>query len=241
MQVGFYNRANTFRQLPINSLGNILNKVTFPLFSKIQDDNEKLKNAYKKVMQMSVFLVAPTLLFMVVLAEPLFRFLLTEKWMPAVPYFQILCVAGILYPINAYNLNILTVKGRSDLFLKLAIIKKILILVVVIIAFNWGIYGLLFGQLFLSLIGLFFNGYFSGRLINYTIFSQIKDISLIIVISFISAIIIYFVDTLFLINYHDIARLLVGGTTGIVCYFLLTLLVKLAPYFELKSIILKNK
>lgn len=241
IQVGFYNRASTLRMLPVKNFGAVLNKVTFPLFSKIQDDDERLKNAYKKIMQMSVFLVAPTLLFMAVLAEPLFRFLITEKWLPAVPYFQILCVAGISYPLNAYNLNVLAVKGRSDLFLKLSIIKKILILVVVTIAFNWGIYGLLFGQLFLSIIGLFFNGYFSGKLINYSIFSQIKDISLIIVISFIPAILIYFVDKVFFIDYHDIVRLLLGGTIGVVCYFLLTLLIKLAPYFELKSILLKEK
>jgi len=241
MQVGFYNRAKTFSQLPINSLGNVLNKVTFPLFSKIQDDNEKLKNAYKKVMQMSVFLVAPTLLFMAVLATPLFRFLLTEKWLPAVPYFQILCVAGMLHPINSYNLNILTVKGKSDLYLKLSIIKKILILTVVIVVINWGIYGLLFGQLFISITGMFFNGYFSGRLINYPIFSQLKDISLLLVISFISAGLIYYIDKVFLINYPDIIRLLSGATLGITNYFLLSLLFKLAPYFELKSILLKKK
>lgn len=241
MQVGFYNRANTFRQLPIKSLGNILNKVTFPLFSKIQDDDERLKNAYKKVMQMSIFLVAPVLLFMAVLAEPLFRFLLTEKWLPAVPYFQILCIAGILHPINAYNLNILTVKGKSDLYLKLSIIKKILILTVVIVAINWGIYGLLYGQLFISITGLFFNGYFTGKLINYNVLEQIKDISLILVISFIPTALIYFIDKVFLINYHDLIRLLSGITLGIICYFLLTLLFKLAPYFELKSILLKKK
>ena len=241
MQVGFYNRANTFRQLPIKSLGNILNKVTFPLFSKIQDDDERLKNAYKKVMQMSIFLVAPTLLFMAVLATPLFRFLLTEKWLTAVPYFQFLCIAGILHPINAYNLNILTVKGKSDLYLKLSIIKKILILTVVIVAINWGIYGLLFGQLFISIVGLFFNGYFTGKLINYNVFEQIKDISLILVISFIPTVLIYFIDKVFLINYHDLIRLLSGITLGIICYFLLTLLFKLAPYFELKSILLKKK
>ncbi len=192
-------------------------------------------------MQMSVFLVAPTLLFMAVLATPLFRFLLTEKWLPAVPYFQILCVAGMLHPINSYNLNILTVKGKSDLYLKLSIIKKILILTVVIVVINWGIYGLLFGQLFISITGMFFNGYFSGRLINYPIFSQLKDISLLLVISFISAGLIYYIDKVFLINYPDIIRLLSGATLGITNYFLLSLLFKLAPYFELKSILLKKK
>lgn len=241
MQVGFYNRANTFRQLPVKSLGNVLNRVTFPLFSQIQDDDQRLKNVYKKVMQMSIFLVAPTLLFMAVLAEPLFRFLLTEKWLPAVPYFQILCIAGVFYPISAYNMNILSVKGRSDLYLNLSIVKKILILLVVLIGMNWGVYGLLYGQLFISITGLFFNGYFTGKLINYNVLEQIKDITLILVISLFPAVLIYFIDKVFLVNYHDVVRLLSGATLGITCYFLLTLLFKLAPYFELKSILLKKK
>lgn len=239
-QVGFYNRANTLRMLPIRNFGSVLNKVTFPLFSQIQHDDERLKNAYKKIMQMSVFIVAPVLFIMAILAEPLFRFLLTEKWLPAVPYFQLLCIAGVFYPINAYNLNILTVKGRSDLFLKLSIVKKILILLVVIIGMNWGIYGILFGQLFMSIIGIFFNGYFTGKLINYTVFEQIKDISLLLVVCFIPAVLTFYFDKVFLINYHDIIRLVVGATSGFICFLFLAILFKLNSYFELKSILLKK-
>src|SRR5690606_26101433 len=105
-QVGFYTRANSLRQLPVMNLSTALNKVTYPLFASIQHEDERLKNAYKEIMQMAIFLIAPVLIILGVLAEPVFRFLFTEKWLPAVPYFQVLCIAGILYPIHSYNLNI---------------------------------------------------------------------------------------------------------------------------------------
>jgi O-antigen/teichoic acid export membrane protein len=241
MQVGFYNRANTLRMLPVKNFGAVLNKVTFPLFSKIQDDDERLKNAYKKVMQMSVFLVAPTLMFMGVLAEPLFRFLLTEKWLPAVPYFQILCVAGIFYPINAYNLNVLAVKGRSDLILKLSLIKRIIIIAVILIVFQWGIYGLIYGQVFLSILLLYVNSYYCHKLINYSFGNQIKHIIPTIVMSIFVTLLVYGIDYFMQAkNYLDIVRIVLGGCSGIITFVLLAHTFKLESYLELKAIILKK-
>ena len=91
-QLGYYNKANSMQQLPVTSLTGPLNRVTYPLFSKIQDNNDRLKEVYKKLMKMVIFIVAPLLTVLGVLGEPLFRFLFTEKWLPAVPYFQILCI-----------------------------------------------------------------------------------------------------------------------------------------------------
>ena len=124
-ELGYYNRADTLQQLPVANIGAILTKVTFPVFAKVQDDNVKLKYAIKLIIKSVTTVLAPLLLLAAALGEPLFRFILTEKWLPAVPYFQILCWAGILYPLNANNLNLLKVKGRSDLFLRLEIIKFI--------------------------------------------------------------------------------------------------------------------
>lgn len=240
-QVGFYYRANTLRQLPITNLGAVLNKVTYPLFSKIQDDDEQLKNVYKKIMQMSVFLVAPTLLFMAVLAEPLFRFLITEKWLPAVPYFQILCVAGISYPLNAYNLNVLAVKGRSDLILKLAFIKRIIIILVILIVFQWGIYGLLYGQVFLSILLLYINSYYCDKLISYSFISQLKHMLPIILISAIVSSIVYGTDYyLQILKTSDLLRLIISSTLGILIYIVIAHLLKFEPYRELKNILFRK-
>src|SRR5699024_3116366 len=108
----------------------------FSAFSSIQDDNKRLKNGYRRIMQQVVFLTAPIFIFAAVLAEPLFSFVLTDKWLPAVPFFQLLCIEAIIRPLSSYNLEILKVKGRSDLFLKLNIITKIIMVIGIALTFS---------------------------------------------------------------------------------------------------------
>ena len=237
-QVGFFNRADSLQMLPAGTISTIITKVSFPLFASIQNDDERLKSIFKRIMQMVIFLVTPTLILMGVLAEPLFRFLFTEKWLPAVPYFQILCINGILYPIHGYNLQILNVKGRSDLFLKLEIIKKILLVVVILISFQFGIFGLLFGSVTTSLICFFINAYYSGKFINYTAWQQIKDILPIILLSILIGLIVYYFDGLLLtISENDFVRLLAGSIIGLILYTIAAFLFKMNSLFELITII----
>ncbi|AZI66639.1 lipopolysaccharide biosynthesis protein [Kaistella daneshvariae] len=206
-QLGYYNRADSLRQMPVKNLSNALNKVSFPLFAKISHDDAKLKEVYKRMMGVVIFIIAPVLAVMVVSATPLIRFLLTEKWLPAVPYFQILSIAGLLYPIHAYNLNILQVKGRSDLFLKLEIIKKVLIVVIVVIAVQIGIYGLLWGQVFLSFLALGINTYYTGKMIDYKGTRQMIDLLPSIILALLTAIVVYAIDIFVLQELPDFFRL----------------------------------
>ncbi len=237
-QVGFYQRANTLKQLPVSNIAAILNKVTFPLFAEIKNDDVRLKSVYKKIMQVVVFIVAPLLLVMAALAEPLFRFLFTEKWLPAVPYFQILCWNGILFPIHAYNLNILNVKGRSDLFLKLEIVKKIMVVLVVLISFQFGIYGLLYGSIVTSVLAFFINTHYSGKFINYKAWEQVKDILPIIFMATVVSGFVYGLDVwLQQIRTFDIFRLVFGGLLGIVLYLFLAFIFKMTVLTELKKLI----
>ncbi len=238
-QVGFYNRADTLQMLPVGSASSIITKVSFPLFSSIQNDNPRLKSVYKRIMQMVIFLVAPILILMAVLAEPLFRFLFTEKWLPAVPYFQILCINGILYPIHSYNLQILNVKGRSDLFLKLEIFKKILVVLVLLISFQYGIYGLLYGSVLSSVLCMFINTHYSGKFISYPATEQILDLLPIFILSAFIGVIIFACDqflSLYISN-NDFVRLLFGGTIGVLLYSILSYLFKLESFFEIIKII----
>lgn len=237
--VGFYNRADTLKQLPVKNIAAVLNKVTFPLFSKIQNDNVRLKTVYKKIMQMVIFVLSPTLVFMAVLAEPLFRFLLTEKWLPAVPYFQILCFNGILYPIHAYNLNILKVKGRTDLFLKLEIIKKILIVLVIGISIQWGIYGLLYGSVAVSIIAFFINTHYSGKFIDFSALDQFISISPYLLIASVAGVCVYYID-FFLNDYHDLLRLSISSIFGILIYLFINFLLKMIAMKDLFQIIRKK-
>ena len=240
-QIGYYNRADTLQQLPVLNIANVLNKVTFPLFVKIQDDDVRLKMVYSKIMKMVIFLVAPVLIIMAFLGEPLFRFLFTEKWLPAVPYFQILCVNGILFPIHSYNLAILKVKGYSSLFLKLEVVKKIMIVCIVAIGFQFGIYGLLYGGVVASLLAFFINTHYSGKFINYSSWSQIKDLVPTIFMACLAGLGAYSIDYLLeTANSNDFFRLMFGGITGVAVYLGIAFVFQLDAFKEVKSIIFKR-
>ncbi|SDS25033.1 lipopolysaccharide biosynthesis protein [Christiangramia echinicola] len=237
-QVGFYTRAETMKQLPVTNISNALNKVTYPLFASIQDDDVRLKRVYKQLMQMVVYIITPVLIFLAVLAEPTFRFLFTSKWLPAVPYFQILCATGILYPIHAYNLNVLKVKGRSDLFLKLAFYKKAITLMGIVIGIQFGIYGLLYAQVILSFIAFYINAYYTDRFINYSAWEQIKDISPIITLSIFCGFLLFLVD-FYLQAYDmiDFIRLAIGGLAGVFLYLSISFFLKFESLNKLRNIL----
>jgi len=184
-QLGFYTRAQTLQMFPVQNLSNALHKVTYPMFASIQYDDRKLKSAYKKIMQQVIYWVAPLMILLAIIAEPLFRFLLSEKWLPAVPYFQILCFSGLLYPLQFYNLNILNVKGRSDLYFKLEMLKKGITTVGVFCVFPLGIYGLLYFQVASAVLFFFINTLYSGKLINYPVKEQFQDISSVVLLAFV--------------------------------------------------------
>lgn len=240
-QLGFYIRSSSVVQLPVENISGALNKVTYPLFASIKDEDERLKSVYKQIMQMVTFLIAPTLIIMGVLATPLFRFVFTDKWLPAVPYFQILCIAGIIYPFHLYNLNILNVKGRSDLFLKLEIVKKTLMVVAILISIPFGMYGLLWGMVISSALGLFINAHYSGKFINYNGFEQIKDVLPILLAAIIAGVFTLGLDQI-MINFKakDIFRILLGTLVGLLSYWSIAVIFKLQSINDLKTIIIKK-
>ena len=240
-QLGFFTRANSVVQLPVENISGALNKVTYPLFAQIKDDNERLRKVYKQIMQMVTFLIAPTLIIMGVLATPLFRFLFTEKWLPAVPYFQILCISGILYPFHVYNLNILNVKGRSDLFLRLEIIKKILLVITILVSIPFGMYGLLWGMVVSSILALFINTHYSGKFIHYNGFQQIKDVLPILLMGIIAGALTLGLDTI-MISFKaiDLFRIVLGGVVGVLSYWTMAVVFKIQSIHDLKTIIIKK-
>lgn len=240
-QVGFYTRADSLKQLPVSNLSSALNKVTYPIFSSIKNDDDRLKKAYKEVMQMVIFIIAPGLCLLGSVADDLFILLFTEKWLPAAPYFQILCVAGILYPIHAYNLNILKVKGRSDLFLYLEIIKKSLLIIILIITIPRGITWMLWGQVVSSILAFFINTHYSGLFLKYSAKEQALDVLPAILLAFVSGAVSWQINGFL----HQVtlstfiifsASILAGGIT----YLALALLFRLSALQTAKTLILKK-
>lgn len=174
--LGYYNRANRFIKLPRNLLVSVVTKPTFPLISKIKDDKEKVSVIYRRMIRGLFFIVAPTFVMLAAIAEPLFGLLLTEKWAASVEYFQILSLGSILFPVLNLNINIFKVYDRTDLTLKLALIRKVLVAIVVVIGIFLGIKALLWGMVISTYVAFFINSWYSKKMISYSPWHQIIDL-----------------------------------------------------------------
>ena len=219
--LGYYERANTLNNYPISILTLIISKVSLPLFSQIADDKEKLGEVYKKVVLMAFYIAAPIMLGALALAKPLFELVLGKQWLPAVPLFQILCLSYILYPIHSLNINILTAFGKSGLFLKLEIYKKIVLVILVIIGVNFGIYGLVWSSVVSSVVSLFINTYYTGDLIAYTTIKQLRDLLPTLIMAVIMASVTYFLYFQ-LIDYVLMVQLIVPLLFGFLAYIFMS-------------------
>lgn len=174
--LGFYSQAKTIQQVPVASISGIISRVTFPIFSAVQDDKERLKRGVREALKVMAWVIFPIMIGLAVCAKPLIQVLLTAKWLPAVPYLQLLCFVGIMYPLHVINLNVLMAQGRSDLFFRLELIKKMNSTIAIFITYRWGIRAMIFGQIATSLIGYYLNSYYTAKHIKYPITEQIIDL-----------------------------------------------------------------
>lgn len=174
--LGLYTRAKQFADLCSSNLTSVVQRVSYPVLSSIQDDRTRLKGAYQRVIKTTMLPTFVLMLGMAACAESMIYVLIGEKWLRCVPMLQIICTYGMLYPLHALNLNMLQVQGRSDLFLKLEIIKKIIAIGPLLLGIFVNIYLMLAGSLITSLISYYLNAYYSGPYLNYSIKEQVKDI-----------------------------------------------------------------
>lgn len=174
--LGLYTRAHQFASFAGSNVSGILQRVSFPILSEIQDDNERLISAYKKYIKVSTWATFPIILGVCGVAKPLIIVLLTEKWIACVPFIQILCFAVLWDCVTLVNLNLLYVKGRSDWVLKLEVIKKTIAFSILVISMYFDMYVICIGQAVYSIIALYLNTYYTNKLFNYGFFSQMRDI-----------------------------------------------------------------
>ncbi|KIO54180.1 lipopolysaccharide biosynthesis protein [Flavobacterium hibernum] len=194
-QLGLYSRADSLKQIPVLNITQILTKVTLPLFASYQNNKEELVRYYKNILLIVLFCNSALLIYVAVSAESLFLLVFTKKWLPAVPYFQLLCVAGIFQPINNYNMNVLTAMGNSRLYLKIDVWKKIASIVIIGCSLYFGMFGLIISQIILSILFFFINSYFIGKVINYSLRGQLSDIFPTLSVSFFFFIFLYSFNT----------------------------------------------
>lgn len=174
--LGFYSQGRRAPDLLAPGLTSVVQRVTFPALATIQDDIPRLRSSYRRIIGVVVLLIFPIMLVLAAVARPFVLVLLTEKWLPATPFLQIICLAMTLYPLNAINLNICKVMGRSDIFLRLEIIKKTIALALVVIAIPWGVLAIASSALLTGMIGFYLNARYNGELIDYPWIDQLKDI-----------------------------------------------------------------
>lgn len=219
-QLGYFTRARSLEQLPSGFFFEAFNRVVYPLLAKINDDDEKLKRVYASIMRMVFFIVTPILVYLGIIAVPFIRLLLTEKWLPAVPYFQLLLMSGIFFPIHRYNLNICNLKGRSDMVLKLSLLKNLLLFIGAFSAISFGIYGLLICLILINILMTFISAHFSGSLIELGLKIQMNNLYPILVLNIIMGTAFFVIQSYFEGFLSDLFNIMLLGLLFFVLYFL---------------------
>lgn len=235
VELGYYSRADQFQSLPSQNLTSIIQRVSLPVLASIQDERITLKLSYQRLIKTTMFLTFIIMLVLVAVSEPLILSLIGEKWEKSIIYLQLLCFVGMFYPLQALNLNMLQVKGRSDLFLYLEIIKKALAIPIIVIGISLGIRPMIIGMILITIISFFLNSFWSGKLINYSAREQLKDIAPSFLLAAAISTSIYLINkTLHLSNFIE---LLLGLSLTFILVILFSEIFKIDTYFYLKRIV----
>lgn len=236
--LGYYTRAHQFTDFASSNVTGIFQRVTFPVLCTIQNDDTRLRDVYRKLLKTSSFIIFPLMMGLAATAKPMVISFLTDKWLFSVVIIQILCFAQMWFPVHAINLNLLQVKGRSDLFLRIEILKKILTIIVICITLPLGIIPVCLGMIANSIIALIINTYYTGKLIHLGFFKQMQDLVPTLLLSFAMGAVVHLTVTY--IPMTSWLALSVGITEGIVLYVGLSKLLRFSEFTELLSIIQKK-
>ncbi len=236
-QLGFFDRANRFQVLISENFASIINRVSYPSLSQIED-KMRLKNALKKLVKNTMFITFLAMFGLAAVAKPFILVLIGEKWLPSVKLLQLLVFAGVLYPLHIINLNLLKVFGRSDLFLKLEFIKKGIAIPMLIVAVSISIKAMIGSMIILSILEIFINGYWTSKLINYTVKEQLLDILPSFLLAAVMGGIVYFAGIY--IGNNNLLTLISQVAIGVLFVIAHGEFFKLETYFNLRNILLKK-
>ena len=225
--LAFYNRGEQFPQLIVSNINGSIQSVMLPTLASEQEDRKRVKELVRRSIVTSSFLLFPLMIGLAVVGEPLIKILLTDKWLPCVPFMQIFCLTYALWPIHTANLQAINALGRSDIYLKLEIIKKIVGITILSISIFYGVYAIALGGLVSGIISSFINSYPNLKLLNYSYREQIKDILPSLLLSIIMGIVVY---GILYFNMSAILTLSIQIIVGAVVYLVLSKLFKLECY-----------
>lgn len=236
--LGYYTRSSQFAQFPSSNLSAIMQRVTFPVLCTIQDDDDRLRSVYRRFLRLSAFVVFPLMCGLAGVSYPFIRLILGEKWLFSAELLQIICLSMMWYPVHAINLNLLQVKGRSDLFLRLEIVKKCLGVAVLCATVPLGLVAMCWGSLLSSILCLVINTHYTGKLIQVGFLMQMRDLLPTLLYSLSMG--AFVLLTVNVIPGSDWLRLTSGILTGIIFFLIATTLTRSRDLQELHQLIKRN-
>lgn len=233
-ELGYYTRAVQTSDMVAITTNEVINAVTFPVLSSLQDNREQMVSVYSRMLGMTAFFIFPIMTGLAVIAKPFISVLLTDKWLPAVVLLQWLCFARMFTPISSLNMNILNAIGRSDLFMKLDFSKIPLTIATMAITIPIGVEAMVIGSFINTFICYFINAYLPGKLFNFGVKAQFRIFWRIMLSTALMALVTWL--AIFKIE-NDLAQLIVGILSGIFSYTLFSLLFRIKELTEIKEII----
>lgn len=236
--LGFFTRGQNFSNFASSNITGIIQRVSYPVLCTIQEDNQRLSLVYRRFLKLSAFVIFPLMTGMAGIAKPMVLSILTEKWLYSSVLLVPLCLAAMWYPIHAINLNLLQVKGRSDLFLKLEIWKKLIGVAILIGTVPLGLYWMCWGSVLSSIIALVLNTYYTGKLIHLGFIKQMWDLLPVLVLSLSMGVAVWSLVTF--VPMPSGGALAAGLGLGIIFYIGLSKLFLFDELLELLSFLKKN-
>lgn len=236
--LGYYNRGKQFPELIMNNISTSINSAVFPAMSSKQDSKEEVKSLTKKTMQTSSYIVMPLMFGLAIIARPLVLLLLTEKWLPCVPFLQILCFNNALMPLQSANVQAILALGRSDINIKLNAIKKSFGLVVILISSQISVIAMAYAGMITGVFCLVVNMFPNKRLFNYGIKEQIMDILPYILLSAIMSFVIWWFKFL---PIHSSVLIAIQVIVGAIIYILLSIIFKVESFYSIIRYLKKIK
>ncbi len=229
-----YNRGKQFPSFIVSNINSSIDSVLLPVMSKIQDRAGEVKAMTRRAMKISTYVMAPMMMGLAFIGEPVVRLILTEKWLPCLPFLRVFCVTYMFYPVHTANLNALKAMGRSDLFLKLEVIKDVSGLVVILVAMRFGVMTMAYSMILISVLSQVVNSWPNKKLLNYSYLEQLKDILPGVLLAAAMGCCIYPIQWLGL---PDVVTLLIQITLGAAIYIAGSILLKLDSFAYLCGII----
>jgi O-antigen/teichoic acid export membrane protein len=237
-ELGFYSRAMMTQQLLAQNLNATVSRVTFPIFASIQNDKLRLREGARKGLVFLGTINFPLMIGLSVVSRSFVSVVFSDKWLPCVPYLQLLCIVGLLYPLGTINLHLLSAQGRSDLTLRLELIKKFVAVLMLMFGIAWGILGIAIGQVCTSIFGYYINCFYTGRLIGYSFVEQVKDLLPMLSIALVMG---AGVSLIGWIEYSsELMRLAAQVVTGVVSYGTLCRVHRIESYQAMENLVVSR-